>query len=62
MTQGTIQSIRGSVVEVQFKGTRPAMHTLLHGKDNAKLLLEVRGFSEEDLATCLLLTDEETGS
>lgn len=59
MTQGTIQSIRGSVVEVQFKGTRPAMHTLLHGKDNAKLLLEVRGFSEEDLATCLLLTDED---
>lgn len=56
-TKGIIKSIRGSVVEVNFGNNPPPLRTLLHLQDDPETLLEVRNFSSERHATCILLTD-----
>lgn len=54
--EGTIVSIRGQVVEVQFHGAQPAVHDLLLLKDDPLTRLEVFSFTLADTTLCIALT------
>ncbi len=56
-TTGKITAVRGSVVEVFFSNSLPALSTLLHQQNDPHTLLEVRSYSDSQHATCILLTD-----
>lgn len=54
--EGTIVSIRGQVVEVQFHGAQPSIYDLLTLKDDPKTRLEVFSFTLADTTLCIALT------
>lgn len=53
---GTIKSIRGLIVEVEFPEGSPNLHELLNVIGHKEALLEVRSFTSETTARCLNLS------
>lgn len=54
--EGTIVSVRGQVVEVQFHGAQPSIHDLLTLKDDPLTRLEVFSFTLADTTLCIALS------
>jgi len=55
---GKVVSVRGSIIEVGFETSQlPELKTILHLEKDKHSLLEIRSFTDNTRATCLLLTD-----
>lgn len=53
---GSVVSIRGQIVEVEFLGTKPAVHDILVSYDESEVKLEVFASSGPDRFFCFALT------
>ena len=56
-TTGVIHSVKGTVVEIEFKTEQPFRHELLSVEENRSVALEVYSSLPNDIYTCLCLTD-----
>jgi F-type H+/Na+-transporting ATPase subunit beta len=54
---GNIVTVKGSVVEVEFKNDQPLRHEILTLAEDAKIALEVYSSMANDIYTCISLTD-----
>ncbi|MDP2671058.1 MAG: F0F1 ATP synthase subunit beta [bacterium] len=54
---GHILSVRGNVVEVEYKKDQPERHELLSLEDNQEIALEVYSSLPSDIFVCISLTD-----
>jgi len=55
LNQGTVASVRGSVVDVRFTNALPPIHQLLH-VDDGRIVLEVQVQRDAQLVRCISLT------
>jgi len=53
---GTIASLRGSVIEVEFSPPLPPIHTRLLAGDDEAIVLEIVSHSDRDAVRCIALT------
>ncbi len=58
-TIGTIKSIKGSIVEVEFLDEKPQIHDLLVVKDDPSVVLEVYTSATQQSFYCFILTEPE---
>jgi len=58
--EGKIISLRGQVIEVEFKGQAPQTHDLLFVKDHPEVKMEVYSSSGKNRFYCLALTSKHT--
>jgi F-type H+-transporting ATPase subunit beta len=57
MSSGTIHSVKGTVVEVEYRTDPPARHELLTLEEDKSAALEVYSSLENDIFTCICLSD-----
>lgn len=55
-SKGTVVSIKGQIVEIDFQGSPPELHDLYVGGENREVLLEVFGSASERSVYCIGLT------
>lgn len=56
---GTVISVRGQIIEVEFAGSKPAIHDLLTVKRDPGLKMEVYASSDNDTFFCLALSSTQ---
>ena len=54
---GEVKSIQEDVIEVEFKGDKPARHELLSLEEDSRVLIEVYSSTTYDTVLCIALTD-----
>ena len=57
MTNGRVHSVKGTVVEVEYREDRPARHELLTLEEDKSVALEVYSSLPNDIFTCICLSD-----
>lgn len=57
---GIVRSVRGQVIEVEFKGTQPSLRSILVAKDNPQVKLEVYTSSGSNRFYCFALGPTDT--
>ncbi len=55
MTEGTIVAIKGQIVEVEFRGIKPAINEILTLKNDPTAILEVYSSSADETFYCFLM-------
>jgi F-type H+-transporting ATPase subunit beta len=56
-SSGAVLSVRGSVVRIEYKDDHPEIHEIVTMEENPKVALEVYSSSQNEIFTCISLTD-----